>query len=142
MNLAKLEAHEIFNIINVKGMNQDTKLHFKDDARFRYLHFHLQGCEERKSTLKTAADIISFFEPMHSFIDEGLAKGQNVMVHCLAGAHRAGTAGVSYMMYAAQLSYKEARAVARKQRPNVDPYDYFEVMLIKLEHAYRELGYP
>lgn len=100
MNLQKLEQYEIFNIINAKGKKPETWFFFKDDPRFRYLHFHLQGCEERKATLKTSADVITFFEPMHMFIDQSLANGQNVMVHCNAGAHRGGTAGISYMMHA------------------------------------------
>jgi protein-tyrosine phosphatase len=43
---------------------------------------------------------LNFFKPCHDFIDEALKRGENVMVHCLAGAHRAGTTGVSYMMKA------------------------------------------
>jgi protein-tyrosine phosphatase len=49
--------------------------------------------------------VLKFFRPCHDFIDEALNKGENVMVHCLAGAHRAGTTGVSYMMKAGQLSF-------------------------------------
>ena len=37
-------------------------------------------------------------------IENALENGHNVMVHCLAGAHRAGTTGISYMMRGAKLS--------------------------------------
>ena len=43
------------------------------------------------------------------------------MVHCLAGAHRAGTTGVSYMMKAGKMGFNEALRVAKTQRPVVDP---------------------
>jgi protein-tyrosine phosphatase len=50
--------------------------------------------------LDTPYEVLDFFHEVHSFIDEALESGKNVMVHCLAGAHRAGTTGVSYMMKA------------------------------------------
>jgi protein-tyrosine phosphatase len=56
---------------------------------------------------------LRFFAPVHKFIDESLEKGNNVMVHCLAGAHRAGATGVSYMMKAGHLKYLEARTAAK-----------------------------
>lgn len=48
--------------------------------------------------INTPEGVLKFFAPAHNFIDENLEKGNNVMVHCLAGAHRAGTTGVSYLM--------------------------------------------
>ena len=67
-----------------------------------------------KANLDSPADVINFFAPAHNFIDEALEKGRNVMVHCLAGAHRAGTTGVSYMMKAGKMSYTEALRVAKR----------------------------
>ena len=51
------------------------------------------------------------------------------MVHCLAGAHRAGTTAVSYMMKAGGLGYEDARKVARKCRPVIDPCGQLEKLL-------------
>ena len=59
-------------------------------------------------------EVLDFFEPAHAFIDAALEDGKNVMVHCLAGAHRAGTVGVSYMMKSGRMSYTEALRVAKK----------------------------
>lgn len=72
---------------------------------------------------------MNFLHPVHTFIDSCLERGENVMVHCLAGAHRAGTTGVSYMMKASGLGYEEARMVARKCRPVVDPCGQLEKLL-------------
>jgi protein-tyrosine phosphatase len=58
------------------------------------------------------------------------------MVHCLAGAHRAGTTGVSYMMRAGNLKYIEARKIAKQRRSVVDPFANLEQLLIRLEKAY------
>jgi protein-tyrosine phosphatase len=36
---------------------------------------------------------------MFDFVESELLAGRNVLIHCLAGAHRAGTAGTSCLMY-------------------------------------------
>lgn len=48
--------------------------------------------------MNTAEGVAQFFNPVHSFIDGAINDGKNVLVHCMAGAHRAGTTGVSYLM--------------------------------------------
>lgn len=58
-----------------------------------------------QAPLDTVEEILAFIKPAHDFIDRALEGGANVMVHCLAGAHRAGTTGVSYMMKAGKMSY-------------------------------------
>jgi protein-tyrosine phosphatase len=58
------------------------------------------------------------------------------MVHCLAGAHRAGTTGVSYIMKKGQMKYMQARMIAKKLRPVVDPFAGLEELLYNLEAAY------
>ena len=69
---------------------------------------------------------MEFFEPCHDFIDKALDQGKNVMVHCLAGAHRAGTTGVSYMMKVGNLKYADARKIAKQRRSVVDPFANLE----------------
>jgi len=63
--------------------------------------------------LDSPMDVLEFFSEVHNFIDEALNNGKNVMVHCLAGAHRAGTTGVSYMMKVGKMSFNEALRVAK-----------------------------
>ena len=91
--------------------------------------------------MQTPEEVVAFFAPAHTFIDKALEQGQNVMVHCLAGAHRAGTTGVSYMMKAGRMNYTDAVRVAKSQRPAVDPIHRLEESLIKLTWAYEQLGY-
>lgn len=110
------------------------------DPRFTYLRYGISQ-NMMKANLDSPAGVISFFEPAHTFIDNALEAGHNVMVHCLAGAHRAGTTGVSYMMKAGRMSYLEALRVAKKQRPVVDPMGHLEDVLLKLETAYKILKF-
>ena len=91
--------------------------------------------------INTPEGVLKFFAPAHNFIDEHLDAGHNVMVHCLAGAHRAGTTGVSYLMKAGQMKYLQARQIAKARRPAVDPFAGLEELLYKLEAAYDKYGY-
>ena len=40
--------------------------------------------------------MLAFANPMFSFIEEAIGKGESVLVHCLAGAHRAGIVDRTY----------------------------------------------
>jgi len=62
-----------------------------------------------------------FWGPMLAFVDGALARGESVLVHCLAGAHRAGTTGCLLLMYKAGLGKVEAIKSAKKLRPVIDP---------------------
>ena len=44
-----------------------------------------------------------------------------MLVHCLAGAHRAGTTGCMLLMYKAGMPPGEAIKSAKKLRPVIDP---------------------
>jgi protein-tyrosine phosphatase len=90
-----LDKYKIYNIVNCKG--NDGQNYFEKNEKFSYLRFNIQNWRN-KPFIDTPEGVLIFFEPLHKFIETALEKGQNVMVHCMAGAHRAGTAGVSYMM--------------------------------------------
>ena len=90
--------------------------------------------------MKTNEGVLRFFEPTHSFIDNAMAKGHNVMVHCLAGAHRAGTTGVSYVMKAAELGLRDALKITQKRRSIVNPIGGLEELLGYLDAAYKICG--
>lgn len=49
--------------------------------------------------------IVDFFMDMFRFIENALNEGQSVLVHCLAGAHRAGTTGIATLMYFAGMGH-------------------------------------
>ena len=60
------------------------------------------------------------------------------MVHCLAGAHRAGTSGVSAVMRFMRLSAPQAVMYVKERRPIVDPIGSFPDLLRKLEKALQD----
>ena len=86
-----------------------SHLYHKDDERFVYLPFHIESMPRLMDHLQTDEQVLNFLNPLHTFITDCLERGENVMVHCLVGAHRAGTVGVSFLMKQCNLSYLQAR---------------------------------
>lgn len=128
-----LEDNNITHIVNAKGPGGQN-YHEKDD-NFTYFYFGVCKLSSDHAKLTSHKAVLNAFEPVHSFIDAALAAGKSVLVHCAAGAHRAGTTGVSYMMRAAQLTFKDAYMMAKKVRPVVDPFGSLKQLLLKLEKA-------
>ena len=68
-----------------------------------------------------AGGAANFFSAMFSFVDEAMEEGTGVLIHCLAGAHRAGTTGVSVLMYKTGMRKNDAIMVAKRCRPVINP---------------------
>jgi len=62
--------------------------------------------------LRTTEGILRFLNPLISFVESVTDNGHNVLIHCLAGAHRAGTSGIVWLMYVHQLKAAEAIKLA------------------------------
>jgi protein-tyrosine phosphatase len=58
---------------------------------------------------------------MFKFVDDALARG-SVLVHCLAGAHRAGAMGALLLMRHSNLDVPSAIETAKSLRPIIDPH--------------------
>ena len=69
---------------------------FYDDEQFNYCLFGVSSLSGEGYA--APEEVLNAFAPVHGFIEDALESGGSVLVHCLAGAHRAGTTGVSYMM--------------------------------------------
>ena len=83
----------------------------------------------------THASVHAFADPMFSFIEEHISTGGNVLVHCLAGAHRAGTTGCAVLMHFAGMDRVQATKTAKALRPIIDPIGQLPVFLERLELA-------
>lgn len=84
--------------------------------------------------------VLAFFTPLFQFVDEELAAGRSVLVHCLAGAHRAGTAGVSCLMHLLKIRAPEATRMAKTLRPAINPIGDFPALLDLLEKGMEQAG--
>ena len=63
---------------------------------------------------------------------QALSRGDNVLVHCLAGAHRAGTTGCACLMHFGGLDVQQAISVAKRLRPIIDPIGTLPALLHNL----------
>ena len=67
------------------------------------------------------------------FIEKHISVGHSVLIHCLAGAHRAGTCGVAYLMWKTGMGVDDAIAVAKNCRPVISPFATLLALLRNLE---------
>ena len=83
-------------------------------------------------------ELINFLKPVLEFITDVINRGESVLVHCLAGAHRAGTTGIICLMHFEGLLSKEAVLLAKKRRPIIEPIGDFRDLLFKCDQLARD----
>lgn len=127
----------ITSIVYCQGPNEG-RMKFKDDPLFRYLTFNIAAWPHSVADAHRVGDkfnALSYFAPLFQFVESELRHGRNVLIHCLAGAHRAGTAGIACLMHLCDLDRKAAVKVAKAARPVIDPIGDFPQLLQALDVA-------
>jgi len=74
-------------------------------------------------------DLATFLKPVLEFISDVLERGESVLVHCLAGAHRAGTTAIICLMHFQGLNSTDAIKAAKTRRPIIEPIGDFRELL-------------
>jgi protein tyrosine/serine phosphatase len=99
-----LDAHHIRTVVNCS----DTIPNYYADVGIAYFSFDLYAWITAQHTARQdmTATVGAFSAPLLAFVNEALAAGQSVLVHCWAGAHRAGTTGVLLLMHLLQIDVK------------------------------------
>lgn len=138
---ATLMRHGVSMIVNCQGSSHTGTAglgggtnFFEGDPRFKYLRFGIAEWPAAPG-MDTNDGVLRFFEPVFRAVDETLARGENILVHCLAGMHRAGATGVAIMMHLKGYGWAEALRETREHRPQVDPICHLNDLLVKLEAA-------
>mmetsp|Transcript_22594 Transcript_22594/g.52658 ORF Transcript_22594/g.52658 Transcript_22594/m.52658 type:complete len:224 (-) Transcript_22594:67-738(-) len=107
----------------------------RPSASIEYYRFdiykHMRGMNLRRGH----EGVLEAFEPMFAWVDSKVNAGKGVLIHCLAGAHRAGTTGVAYTMHAAKLNHRTAIAACQTCRPEVHPICDLSELLRQLDIA-------
>lgn len=109
--------------------------HHADDPFFTYLDFPIGNMVHRSEYVETPQAVARTLSPMFEFVDSSLRDGRSVLIHCLAGAHRAGSTTVAALMFFCDLGYPDALVEARRLRRQIEPIGAFHPMLCKLEEA-------
>lgn len=125
------------NITHVVNCTDSMPLYHEGSGKIKYFRFDITSHYRR---VRSDEEAVAFAQPVLDFISTALSNGHNVMAHCLAGAHRAGTTGVISLMYFANLSAQEAVPVAKKCRPIIDPIGQFPELIAKLDRGWKVMG--
>lgn len=135
-----LEERNIVAVVNCQDENSPNYFGNSEEPgktkiiyhRFNVARLAVAGKIDRA----TGSGALDVFRATFDFIDSQVKQGHSVLVHCLAGAHRAGTVGVAFLMYKTSMSVDEALAIAQECRPVIGP---FGSLLGLLHHLERDL---
>jgi len=137
---AKGPASELTSrgITHVVNCTTDLKNHCAHEGKQQYYRFNIAhwssaGASDYRE--RTNEEVVAHIDRALTWVDSALAGGGNVLIHCLAGAHRAGTTGILCLMHKADLSAAQATAAAQALRPIIDPIYDFEDCLRMYEVA-------
>jgi len=126
-----LHKHSIKHVVNCLDPTRPN--FFEEEDGFEYLRFPI--AHWRGFKLSTAKQVARYFAPLLGYVRLRLQAGHCVLLHCLAGAHRAGTAGVACLMFLSALNADDAVALAKKRRPIINPIAGFPDLLRMLERT-------
>lgn len=130
-----LRQYNITRIVNCQ--DEDGRNYFEGDPSLTYLRFSIGKWRNIASVRDGGNGTWAFWAPYFTFVMEGLRDGQNVYVHCLAGAHRAGTATIGMLMMLCNWEVQEAVSAAKLLRPAISPIGGFPELLSFLAKARR-----
>lgn len=114
-SLVTLQKHQITRVVNCTAdlpnyhaSQEGIEYHRFDVSHLAYTSYHRPEMRECILT-------------MFAFVEKALSEGQSVLVHCLAGAHRAGATGISLLMHFGNYDHNTALLLAKTARPIIQP---------------------
>lgn len=130
-SIAYLNSINVTHIVNCTyGASKIPDFH---KGKLVYYNFAISHWNEK--TNNTNASIFEFADPLFEFIENAISTGKNVMIHCLAGAHRAGTTGCLCLMHFADLDVNTAIKTAKQCRSIIDPIGHLPEFLHRYQNA-------
>lgn len=122
-----LKTHGIKYVVNCTGNIPNYH-----EGKLEYLRFEVANWMSRP--IGEHKQVAAFFAPVFDFIRTAVHQGDSVLVHCLAGAHRAGTTGVASLMYFARMSSAQQAIIAAKtMRPVIEPSETLFIFVFEFE---------
>lgn len=130
-NREALRKWNIQRVVNCQDSDGDN--YFEGDSSLKYYRFTIGLWRRAPKVLDGGEGTWSYWGPYFAFVEDALSSGQNVFVHCLAGAHRAGTAGIAALMFYCGWDWRRATAAAQKLRRAIEPIGDFPELLEALD---------
>jgi len=118
-NSQTLKDHNIKLIVNCQGPSATNYFENDTEMNIKYIR-HPIAMWRMELTGAGPKQIREYFDKTFSQIDQALENGDSVLIHCLAGAHRAGTMTGAYLMYKQGLQCHNLQNYMVKIRPIVD----------------------
>ena len=128
-----LQAHNISHVVNCTNGSGALPCFHKGKPGMNYYTFPIS--QWWAHVKETHSSVYLFADPLWAFIDSALESGKSVLVHCLAGAHRAGTTGCACLMHYGKMNHVDAMRTAKQLRPIIDPIGQLPQFLQRLEAA-------
>jgi len=126
-----LQERNIVGIVNCQEAT--SKNYFEGDGSGLHYHRFVVSRLALYCHNRNVAPLAGGFQEAFDFIQEHIARGDSVLIHCLAGAHRAGTAGTAWIMYKTGKGVQDALVIAKKCRPIIAPFGTLIELLHRLE---------
>lgn len=133
MNAGWLKQNNVSHIVFCQ--TPEGEMHHRADGYFTYLDFPIGWMVHQRQHMESPEAVTRMMTPMFQFVDEALNSGRSVLIHCLAGAHRAGSSTIAALMFFCNLSFPEAVRAAKSLRNQIEPIGNFAPMLEMLETA-------
>ena len=146
---SELEENNITRVVNCQ--EPSSRNFFEGQPNYQYYRFNiacyrvhewLNGLLPGNMKPESTSEALAFFLDYFEWVDKCMEDGKSVLVHCFAGAHRAGTAGIGYYMWRKSLEnggtkVDHLRCIAdvKQIRPIVNPIGQFTPLLAKLERG-------
>lgn len=119
-NKKSLDKYNIRFILNV---TEEVPNAFERDPEFKYMQ-----CSVRDDL---SHDISKWFKATADFIDQGLASGVSVLVHCAAGVSRSATIMIMYLIQRKSCSLHDAYHHVLERRNIIEPnMAFYEQLLL------------
>jgi len=118
-------------------VNCTTDIRNYNEGRNGLVYFNFDVASWKRHVHAADDQVDRFLGPMLRFVCKHVFVGENVLVHCLAGAHRAGTTGIICLMHFAGLQANKAISTARSLRNVIDPISDFRQLLRRCDELER-----
>eukprot|EP01039_Chlorochromonas_danica_P004278 gene4278-4698_t len=131
-NYSTLKSHGITRVVNCT-FGESKIPNYHASRGIEYFNFPISHWQMYVNS--TNASVLGFVEPLFEFIEFAISRGDSILIHCLAGAHRAGTTGVACLVHYLRCEPGEAITIAKRCRPIIDPIGQLPDFLHRLYRA-------
>ena len=129
---AILTSHHITHVVNC---TDSMPCFHERDPQMAYHRFHVSGWMLAIEDVDDMPTVADFCRPVWAFVESAVERGEHVLIHCLAGAHRAGTTGVMWLMYRENFDAERALQAARLCRDIIQPIGRLKRLLARYDRA-------